>query len=322
MAARIVRTSRCFVIMSMSLSWMCMGQNLEWAPVGAMWYYTLGLGMYSDESYVVFRVEKDTIFDSYSCKKIIIDEGLTPWGSSLPRELLPYADNLHPFALTRTSNDSIYFFNWQCNRWEFAASNNFNFTDTVHIRDICISPYYDCNYIFNPQLVVIDTIYWVNFKIRRFRFNSNDPSNFYCTYYNHYLENIGWTMEGLKYYGYVVVDAVALRDLRCYYHPTYGWLHYKTSIPCNYIKISGMVSADNNYNNTIYYYGNKLYFDIGTTHFPVSIKIIDVMGNVVYEGEVSTHILILNNELKHGIYFILAYDNNNNVFRGKLAKFR
>jgi len=134
MVVRAMSAIRCSVTLSMSLFFICGGQTLDWAPVGAMWYYSVGIAVdipyccYA-YSYVVFRVEKDTMFDSYICKKIIIDEGLTPL--PVPYEALPYADDYHPFALTRISNDSIYFFNWQCNRWEFVASNNFNFIDTI-----------------------------------------------------------------------------------------------------------------------------------------------------------------------------------------------
>jgi len=320
MVARAVRKSSCFVIISMSVSSMCMGQTLDWASVGAMWYYTL-TDTDGTIGYALFRVEKDTMFDSFNCKKIIIEtSGLTiVWNYryGIFEEFLPYADSLHPFALTRISNDSIYFFNWQCNRWEFVASNNFNFTDIVSISDN--HPfYYDCNDILHPQLIGIDTLYWGNLTIRRFNFGDNT-----------YLENIGWTKRGLKYFGpsivhssYGIVDTFGLRDLRCFYHPTYGLLHYDTLTPCDFGIVIGIISIDNEHNHLLYQYGNNLYFDFVASQFPIKIKIIDAMGNVVHDGEVNTSTLTLNDELKQGIYFILAYDKSNNVYRRKFVKFQ
>jgi len=82
-----------------------------------------------------------------------------------------------------------------------------------------------------------------------------------------------------------------------------------------------MISIDNDHNSSLYYYGNKLYFDFAASQFPISIKIIDAIGNVVYEGEVNNSIQTID-ELKQGIYFILAYDKNNNVYRMKFVKFQ
>jgi hypothetical protein len=308
-----MKTKNLFITFSLILSSLIQSQTLDWAPVGAKWYYSVCLG--NSISYVVFRVEMDTVFNTLNCKKIIIDEQLSPY-INIPKESLPYADDNHPFSLTRISSDSIYFFNWQCNRWEFSASNNFNFSDSISFINAPFWSSQSCNYKVKTQIQKIDTIYWGNLLLRQFHFLIN---NYYFLYDNIYIENIGWKNQGLNIIGYFIVDAFSVGDLRCYYHPTYGWLQYNTSIPCTYTLASvGMLSNDN---NSFYYYDNKLYFNVEKNLFPLDLKIINTTGNVIYEDEINNSIYTLHNEFSEGIYLILIKDKNNNFYRKKFVKF-
>ncbi|GAB4204552.1 MAG: hypothetical protein Fur0023_12520 [Bacteroidia bacterium] len=127
-------------------------QILDWAPVGAKYFYEVEVG--NDISYQVFTVEKDTVVSNISVKKIIMDSS-SPHYQYLSKECLPYVEYDSPnMSLTFERNDTLFFYQWKCNRFVPVAYNLSDTTQTWFIP-------YDCNSLpLNGKVIIIDTIYF------------------------------------------------------------------------------------------------------------------------------------------------------------------
>jgi len=271
MVARAVRKSSCFVIISMLVSSMCMGQTLDWAPIGAKWYFEETYFMSADIGYVLIESVKDTVINNRSCKMLVSNKYVCG--------LVPPVDNLgcYPDTIfyTYDSNDTVYFYNPLVNDFRPIYVNNRNIGDSIIINWEMKNG--------NDSMVVcqfkyiIDTIdhLIMNSVILRKTYVREESTGISLSY----VENMGVGGLTIIWYdkcGSAVVDGVIYGGLRCYYHPTYGLFKF-SSVDCDYTYTSSFTQLETE-NTDIYYSNEHLFVNLPQSYFPLVVRVSDALG--------------------------------------------
>jgi len=314
MVARVVRTSRCFVIMSMSLSWMCMGQTLDWAPVGAKWYFEETYFMSADIGYVVIESVKDTVINNRNCKMLVANKYacyIAP-----PTDVsgcYPYPDTIF---YTYESNDTVYFYNPLVNDFRLVYVNNKNIGDSIIIN-------WEMQRYNMPDTVcrfkyVIDSIKYIsmNSVILRITYLHEEGGIL-----ARYIENMSFHNPpyymGLTLIYYkcpaTIVDGT-FYSFRCYYHPTYGLFKF-SSVDCDYTYTSSFTQLETE-NTDIYYSNEYLFVNLPQRYFPVVVRVSDALGKeyakLKIENPDESKIYL---DIPSGKFYILQIISDNSDYR-------
>lgn len=297
-------------------------QTLDWAPVGAKWYYDLSVG-WGGNSYVVYEVEKDTFFQGKWCKKIIMDTSLMTerWVVSLPNLIayngyVPIYPSSIPMALTFKENDTIFYYHWSCGKFVPVAHLDLNIGNVWSIMDIR----YDESYPLCPayKTYTVTGINTINFNGNVLREYTLKGSYYCCVSSIKFIEDIGFSAFGLLPVWFSnVVDWVYLGEIRCYYHPQAGWINFR-NFPCDTVsKVSDLYSSDGV--GSIFIKDNFLHFVLPDYYYPLNIKIYDATGRILIERnhfkETDMSLYSLHN---NQIIFIMAETINGLIFKKKL----
>lgn len=301
-------------------------QTTDWAPVGAKWYYDLDVA--GGNSYIVYKVEKDTLFQGVWCKKIVMDATSMPsdgMQSIISYNFLGYngyaPNSPIPSSMTLTfrRNDTVFFYHHSCGSFVPVANLN---SDTGHVWNI-MGIRYDENFPVCPpyisfKITQVDTMYWGSYQLKQFIAQPlccNPPIHLP----RKFTEGIGWDGAGLLPVWYSnIIDGIYLGNLRCYYHPNLGWKHF-VAYPCD--TVSGIKTHNNiEDKSTIFYYNHQLFFNLSKDMYPISVKIINCTGQCIYEAtNYNEPALLMDKIIKNNqILFVLVITKNGSYLWKKI----
>jgi hypothetical protein len=252
-----------FITFSLILSSLVQSQTLDWAPVGAKWYFEESYFGNSDIGYVQIESVKYTLINNHLSKMLTLNkrtyELIAPF----------YMDSV---LYTYQSNDTIYLYNPFANAFRPIYINNKNIGDSIIINwemNDGMNNTIICHYKF-----VIDSIKYVNMNTINLRkIYLHDKSNFIPL---KYIENMSTTgIFTLLYFkcSSVIIDGTFYR-FRCFYHPIYGLFKFSVE-DCDY---ATNVTHYNPEESMVFYSNNYLFINIPQKYFPINIKVTDILG--------------------------------------------
>jgi len=327
-------------------------QTLDWAPVGAKWYYEVGDG--GGVTYVVYKCEKDTILNGISCRKIIIDTSeqksigkfFAAGGFANSIAYSGYPNNNRtdiPVAFTFQRNDTVFYYHWSCNQFVPVAYNLSDTTDRWYVMSM---RYFTTNPLCPSMATItptgIDTIDWNGKKLRKIYckskfnyFNHAINSNELITLCGSFISGIGWVGETNYYQCFFrgqttsiiggclpvwyssIVDEIYLGPLRCYYHPTYGWFNYLNK-PCDTVSIVKKYTINETTIN-VYSVHPYLYIKGEKEAFPLEIEVYNTVGNLLYKSVLENeNSKILMDNFPSSLLMVIIRDRNGNFYARKI----
>lgn len=198
----------------------CHAQTLDWAPIGAKWYYEERYFGSADTGYVKIESIKDTLIKGHWSKMLQL--------SKVTYELVAPL-NYNTVFYTYKSNDSIYLYNTTLNDFQLIYIENLTVGDTLSISWE-INTYGNCNYVY-----VVDSVstFVLNGKNIRKTVWKDISNNIRIKYYEGIGGNDIFTLLLYKSScaNGLVIDGT-FYNLRCYEHPVYGLFKF-TPVSCN-----------------------------------------------------------------------------------------
>ncbi len=189
-----------------------------WAPVGATWHYSELDAVTSEQNYVEFRVEKQTLFQGEMCSEI------TKWN-----DLFCYQRPSVEYTFER--NDSVFM--WEISIVDFQMIYDFSAdtgdTWTIHFKNINLEP--------DSTIVTVDSTSntTINGKVlRQLHVTYSNTSNAYPSIIT---EKLGdeFYMFYYHHHAVLVCDGNYTTGMRCYQDDSLGYYHHTNADSCTYI---------------------------------------------------------------------------------------
>lgn len=276
-------------------------QTIDWAPVGAKWYYQETYFMSDKINYVMIESVKDTVVNNHLCKKLVLSKSTYQLVAPL---------NLDTIFYTYKENDTIFLYDNASNVFRPIFVNNLQVGDSLKIS-WNIQNYGICNYAYK-----VDSINYININsmsIKKIVLKDETGNRF------QFLENIGgigyniFTPLILKYNCIQMVIDGTFYKFRCYYHPQYG-LFKLSNEACDYVYTG--IEEYNPKDEFIYSFNKTLYFK-ETNRFLFDLKIISIDGRILYEIHKQDLNPVEFTNISQGIYLVeIVYKNK--TYRRKI----
>lgn len=283
--------------------------QIEFAPVGATWYYDRVEGTSPPhEGYVKIESLKDTIMDGNSAKKMLLS-----YVSSIGDVVKRDTDILYQ------SVDSIFYY--RDNAFQLMYVFNMKIGDSLRFFGDGFNPCSDNIY----GHVRVDSLFTTTIgseQLKGMNLSELDSSKWS---YSQIVERIGLFFGFYPMYvnECQVMDAIPpIGKLRCYEDPNYGQFKYQ-DIPCDtLIRYNTITSLREFTNIEIYPTITNYTINISSKEFLVSnIVIINSIGKIVFEENYEFFTKELNiSHLDKGVYFIIVQSSDKIVYRQKILK--
>jgi hypothetical protein len=311
-----MKTKFFYACLVFCFAWQASAQ-IEFAPIGAEWYYNCcaeGNIVYSHLNYIVS--EKDTIVEENSC-----------------RVLKQYYDNSTIASekhIIKQEQGKVYYYQDQF---------NLLFDFDAEVDDIVEFTFKYRKYDYDNFPLYKDTILSARYQIENITTNAQNLKTFVSKileedkftdhemeilpWYYSYTEKIGFFQEFMP-----ILDNLAhtLEDqfpiLRCYSDADFSFMSDEWSVmslPCNYSIATGINILK--YESVKIYpspFNNNLYV---STNNEGNINITDILGKVVYYSKLSNGINeISTSHFLKGIYFVKIQNKDNSIQSFKIIK--
>lgn len=282
----------------------------EWAPIGAIWYYSTFGGIFlPTEGYIKIECIKDTIFNERNVR-ILKKESFLPNGS---------IENLGPtytfqeenkiYYWTGTSFSLLYDFSTKLNDYWQITSKDSNpcGTDTLGYVKVDST---------GQQIINENNLNYMYVSAR-------DTSMW--TYSGKIIEKIGCLGYMFPVFNNIcnVVDIVYPGPLRCYFDNTLGNINF-LNIPCDTLINLTNVEEDqitgiSIYPNPVH---NRLNIEIQNSNTIItSIKVYDITGQIIKTECITNNKIILDfGCIQPGLYFLIFENNQNKHLINKIIK--
>jgi hypothetical protein len=279
--------------------------QIEWAPLGAKWYYTYSEMLFGAEYVVVVEVVGDTVIQGKNCR-ILKNEPNSlnwNWGCNNPIWNIEYMYG---------ENGQVLFFN--SFEDEFKLLHDFN----AQKDDGWKIPLCDENFTVDSLEIVVSDIYYDTISNHTLRIIDVDESmnGFPSLIY----EGIGSARQMFFQEQNIVTAEQGITNLRCYESPATGIIKF-TEQPCGFISSTSEETAPQQY--TIY--PNPTSGPVTLTFKSLSdassIQILNSYGQKIQEHLLpSTSEILQINNLQPGLYFVTLFANGQPIKTQKLLR--
>ncbi|MDR2057902.1 MAG: T9SS type A sorting domain-containing protein [Dysgonamonadaceae bacterium] len=307
------------LLLAVSLVWIGLYAQSEFAPVGSEWYYTHTIaGCCPEHCFNHIISEKDTIVGGNSC-----------------RVIKQYPDN------SNTANEK-YIIKQEQGKVYYYYQDQFNllFDFDAGVNDTIEFTFMYKKYDAFPSPLYKDTILSVRFKVENITTNAQNLKTFrtkildedapkfhgvyYAPYTYTYTEKIGWHSEFIPMLDNAGhPDADIFRWLRCYSDADFSFVSDEwasMSLPCNHSIATGFNALPKEESSIVYpnpFKDNVFVF----TNDGKNVEVIDVSGKTVHYSKLSEGMNMLStNQLLKGLFFVKIQNKNNSTQIFKIIK--
>jgi len=284
--------------------------QLEWAPIGATWYYSRVENFAGEEGYTKIVSERDTIIEGKPSKI------LSQTYHSVSGEIFIKND-----IFTYQNGDTVFY--WIDNAFRPFYNFSLKRGDTFEIYSKTIMCPGNTSHFGKVKVDSIGSITINNIQLKQF-FTSPIMGSAYKLP-GSYIEVIG----GIN--GIFPVDTGCSADifpeigkLRCYYDKSIGFYHFPNKPKCDSILKTGIRNYNNNeikvsYNPII----KAIIIDLNNQNINtannIQIMIYDIIGNNIYNSglKASMQNIIVPINFTKGIYIIKIFNYKNLLYHEK-----
>ena len=292
--------------------------QIEFAPIGAEWYYNWCAEGNIAHSYLRYYIvsEKDTIVEENNCRVL--------------RQYSGHSNVAHGQYIIKQEQGKVYYY-YQ-DKFNLLFDFDADVNDTVKFT-FTYREYFSYD-------VYKDTMLSARYQIESITTNAQNLKTFTTTileedkfadynmeilpWYHLYTEKIGYNNEFMPILDNLVYTAEGqCQMLRCYYDADFSFISDEwaaTSFPCD-DSFTTKINTPKGENITIYPNSFSDNIFVSMNNDGGNIEITNVAGKVVYYSKLSNEITeILTSHLFKGIYFIKIQNKDNSIQTFKIIK--
>jgi hypothetical protein len=276
------------------------------APIGAEWHYTERFAFSGDVDYLTIKSIKDTTINGKPSRKLDCD-----WLCWNPSGI----------QYIHYSNDSLYHYNSDLNKFQLIAAFNAQKGDTW---DILMKDWDDS---IDTLRVLVDSINIVTINQKPLRqlfvtYNLKGVQNY--SYPSRIIEKIGdvYYLFNFPLNANLICDANYSQGLRCYEDSELGFYSTGIADSCTYIWISNNIEHKS-VDDMLEVFPNPTHgmLEINTTkEISITATIEDLSGKRVMFKKLNPDNLLDISGLPNGIYILTIYDKDNQIGSTKILK--